>query len=865
MGEYYKKSIKEIFSEFKTTQTGLTSLEAEKRIGEFGTNELKKAEEESPFKIFLEQFNDYIIWILIAAVIISSVLGEWTDAIVIAVILILNAVLGFVQEYKAEKAIDALQKMSSLKAIVLRDGKEKEIEAKDVVPGDIMILEEGEKVPADARLFENSELHTQEAALTGESTPVEKILTIFKDNLSIGDQKNSVFAGTNIASGRGKAVVVSTGMNTELGKIAGIIQSSEMPLTPLQIKLKSFGKMLGFIVIAICIIVFIAGLLRGEPALGMFLAAVSLAVAAVPEGLPAVVTITLAIGVQKMIKKNALIRKLPSVETLGATTVICSDKTGTLTHNEMTVKKIYADNTVIDVTGEGYNTQGTFSAQTKSLKQLLKIGLLCNNAQLDNGKVLGDPTEGALIVSALKLGLNRADLELTTPRVREIPFSSERKMMSTIHQIKHKKFILTKGAPDTVLQRCNRVLEDGEVRVLTTKVRAKLLAQNEDFASQALRVIGFAYKEAERDDLQEGNLIFVGLQAMIDPPRSEVKDSIRKCHEAGIKVVMITGDHKLTAEAIAKDLGIPGRSLTGQELAAIKQEDLDAIIEKVGVFARVEPSQKVKIVESFKRLGHIVAMTGDGVNDAPALKTADIGIAMGITGTDVAKEASGMILTDDNFTSIVNAVEEGRGIFDNIQKFVEYLLSCNLGEVMVIFFAILIGLKLPLIAIMILLMNLLTDGLPALAIAMEPEEPDLMRKAPRKTDARIVSGKGLVRMLITGIIMTVGTLGVFIYSNPSQNLEYAQTMAFTTVVLFQLFQALNCRSLHRSIFSKGFLANRWIYASIAISVLLQLIIIYTPLNSVFHTVPLLWFDWGIVLLVSASILVIREVMKLFEV
>ncbi|MBD3259573.1 calcium-transporting P-type ATPase, PMR1-type [Candidatus Woesearchaeota archaeon] len=867
--KYYTQKIDEVYHDLDSSPKGLSGKEAEERLEKYGKNEIVRKREIKPFMIFLSQFKDFIIWILIAAAGVSIMLGiysgqaeEWIDAIVIIIILVLNAFLGFIKEYRAEKSIEALKKMTSLKTVALRNNKEQKIDAHELVPGDIVFLEVGEKVPADARLIEATALECEEAALTGESLPVEKKTGTIKEGTAVADRSNMVFNGTVVTRGHGKAIVTATGMKTQLGRIAGMIQEAESPKTPLQNKLAHFGKVLGGIVILVCVIVIIVGIFRGYGTLTMFLAAVSLAVAAVPEGLPAVVTITLSIGVQKMAKRNALIRKLPSVETLGCTTVISSDKTGTLTHNEMTVTKVYCDGQVIDVRGEGYKTKGEFEKKTEDLKQLLKIGVLCNDAKLNGEEVVGDPTEAALLVSAAKLGMRKEEMNRLNPRVDELPFDSERKMMTTINKVNNSKYAFTKGAPDVILSKCNKILENGKTRILTKKDRDNILAVNEQFARSALRVLGFAYKEIKYEKINEESLIFVGLQAMIDPPRKEAVTSVEMCKKAGIKVIMVTGDHKITAQAIAKKLGISGRAITGVELDKLNDEEFARDVEKISIFARVNPAHKTKIIKALEKHGHVTAMTGDGVNDAPALKRADIGVAMGITGTDVSKEASDMVLLDDNFSSLVSAVEEGRTIFDNIQKFVEYLLSCNMGEVLVILSAIIAGLKLPLLPLQILWMNLVTDGLPALALGVDPEEPGVMDRPPREKGTKIVSRNGFIRMLALGAIMAAGTLVVFIAFY--DNLEHAQTMAFTTLVMFQMFQVLNTRSLTKSLFSVGVFKNRWLWAAIGTSVFLQLMVVYSPLNKIFHTVPLSLYDWGFVILISLSVFVIREVWKLFS-
>ncbi|MFH0867693.1 MAG: HAD-IC family P-type ATPase, partial [Candidatus Woesearchaeota archaeon] len=690
-------------------------------------NEITQGKKISPIKIFLNQFNSVVIYILLFALAVSIFLGETVDAIVIGAIVVANAVLGFIQEYKAEKSIDALKKLASLKATVIREGKEKDIDAKLLVPGDIIKLETGDKLPADCRIYELVDLQAQEATLTGESTPVKKELTVLAEKTPLADRINMAFSGTIITNGKGHAIITSTGMQTEIGKIATLIEEVKPELTPLQKKMNTLGKKIGIAVVIISIIVFLAQLFKDPVILGhltslqfleflkgsreIFLTAIALAVAAIPEGLPAVVTIGLAIGIKRMVKRNALNRKLPSVETLGSTTVICTDKTGTLTKNEMTVKKIYANSKIIDVTGSGYEKKGEFlfnnkKINTNEIELLLKIGALNNDASLTDGNVIGDPTEASLIVSSAKAGLKKEVLEKEHNRLDEIPFSSERKIMTTIHDFDNEKLAFVKGAPEVVLGLCTSIYENGKIHKLTEAKKKDILQINKEFGNDALRVLGFAFKTVMSKDRAEKNLTFVGLQGMMDPPREEVKEAIKKCKKAGIKIVIITGDHEITAKAVAKEIGIEGRSITGAELEKIKEKDLEKYVEEIVIYARVNPEHKIKIVDALKKKGHVVAMTGDGVNDAPALKKADIGIAMGITGTDVAKEAADMILLDDNFASIVNAVEEGRGVYDNIRKYFSYLISGNIGEVMIIFLSIIFGWSLPMTATQILLINL---------------------------------------------------------------------------------------------------------------------------------------------------------------
>jgi P-type Ca2+ transporter type 2C len=855
----------------KTTKKGLTNHEAEHRRQTYGLNELKAGKSISPIKIFLEQFASPLIWILLVALIVSIILGEVTDAIVIAIIVILNSILGFVQEFRAEKAIEALKKMASPKAKVIRDGKEIRIESKYLVPGDIIILETGDKIPADARLLEVHSLHSQEAPLTGESQPITKITEKLTEKTVLAERKNMVYASTIISQGRAIAIITATGMNTEVGKIAKLIKEAHEKLTPLQKKLRQLGKYLTIAVIVVAIIIFLAGIFSGHPIETMFLTAIALAVAAIPEGLPAVITISLALGVQKMIKKNALVRKLPSVETLGSVSVICTDKTGTLTHNQMTVVKAWANDKEYEISGAGYEPKGNFSIEGKlanpeMLHQMLKIGMLCNDAKLTgkdkNREVLGDPTEAALIVSAEKVGFDLKEHSKKEPRVDEIPFTSERKMMTTIHK---GKVSYTKGAPDVIIEKCDKILINGKVQRLNRHKKKELLKQTEIFAQQALRVLGFAYNENfKKNEDSEKDMVFVGLQAMIDPPREEVKDSIKVCQEAGIRVIMITGDHVTTAQAIAKELGIKGEAITGQDLEKI---DLKKKIKDTNIFARVNPKDKLDIVKALKHQSYVVAMTGDGVNDAPALKKADIGISMGITGTDVAKEASDMILTDDNFTSIVSAVEEGRGIFDNIRKFVNYLLSSNLGEITAIFFAFILSpflfpgaaLVLPLTAIQILWVNLVTDGLPAVALSLDPHAKGIMLRKPRPAHESILSKELWMDIIVFGTLIGVGTLILFfLYHNSGA--AKAQTVAFTALVVFEIVRI----RMIRSDYKLGMFSNKWLVAAIFGSFLLQLLVIYTPLSKVFGTVPLELFDWLTIVLVGVVLLGLHWVYVLIK-
>ncbi len=857
--DYQQKELKDIYKELSTSEKGLSSSEAQERLKRFGLNELKETKKISALKIFLRQFASPVVWILITALLISIFVGQDVDAIIIGAILVINAILGFFQEFRAEKAIEALKKVITQKAIVIRDGVEQTIAAKELVPGDIIILKEGDKIPADARLLEAYELRTNEASLTGESVPAKKKTGICMETI-IGNMFNMVFFGTNIVAGDGKAVVIGTGMTTEIGKIAYLIQETETPPTPLQKHLKKLGASVGILVIITAAVIYALGVSRGGGKLEILLSSLALAVAAVPEGLPAVITISLALGIQRMLKRNALVRKLPSAETLGSCTVICSDKTGTLTKGEMTVKKIFVDNKILLVSGTGYEPVGAFDKKTAGLQKILECGVLCNNARLQKNEIwqiLGDPTEGSLIVSGMKYGINKEEIEKDYKRVKENPFRSERKMMSIVCEKSKQKFVFAKGAPEKILEISSYILVNGKKRKITENDKKEIMKAYSSFGTSALRVLGFAYKELPSKEEEEKNLVFLGLQGMIDPPREEVKVAIERCKTAGIRTIMITGDYELTAKAIAAELGIMGTVVTGAEIDTI---DLDNEIEKIGIFARVDPKHKLNIVAALQKKGHIVAMTGDGVNDAPALKKADIGIAMGITGTDVTKESSQIVLLDDNFATIVNAIEEGRNIFANIRKFVEYLFSSNIGEVLVIFMALLLNFPLPLLAIHILWINLLTDGFPALALGVDVPEKDIMLKKPRR-EKTVISGKRWIYIFLIGIIMMLGTLSLYnTYSEISY--AYAQTVAFTTLVMFQLFNVFNIRSLTTSVFRQNPFENKLLVLAVLFSLLLQLTVLYTPLGNYFKVIPLTAIDWIYIVLTSFSVLIFGEVVKL---
>ena len=892
---FYQQSVEEVAQNLGVSpKTGLTGTEAKKRWDEIGPNQLREGKQRTPWDMFLDQFKDVLIIILLVSALVSVFLGEVSDAIVIGIILVLNAVLSVVQEFKAEKSLDALQKMTVPHALVLREGKQSIIEATDLVPGDIVYLEAGDRIPADLRLFEVTDLRIQESVLTGESEPVGKKTSLIKpEDVSPGDRVNMAFIGTSVMAGRGKGIVGASGMETERGEIDGLLEEQKQEITPLQKKLNQVGRNLGLLVLVIVAIVVVLGCLRGIHFFEMFLTGISLAVAAVPEGLVAVTTIVLALGVQRMIKRHAIIRKLPAVETLGATTVICSDKTGTLTQNQMTVQKIVLADREIKVEGEGYQPFGQFKQagqplqpnEDKTLSRLLQGAVLCNNAILDQKetdqscqqwRIIGDPTEGALVVVAAKAGFQKESLENKYPRIKEMPFDSERKRMSTIHRdAQGKSIIFVKGAPDQMIARCRQYLKNSQLTFLSDTVKKIILDQNKKCADSALRVLAIAYRqveEGESSDIQnitaneaENNLIFLGLIAMIDPPRREAIHSVETCRKAGIRPIMITGDYSLTARAIAKELGIyhsGDQIITGADLEKMSQTVLEKQVMDTTIFARVSPRHKRRIVRALQKNKQVVAMTGDGVNDAPALKESDIGVAMGITGTDVSKEAADMILTDDNFSSIVSAVEEGRKIYQNILKFIRYLLSCNLGEIFTIFVAILIGLPRPLIPIQILWVNLVTDGLPALALGLDPAEKDLMDQKPRNPEQGIFSGKMGFNIISQGAFIGLITLIAFYYGEKHFPLDVGQTMAFGTLSFSQLWQSLNSRSDRFSLFKLGLGTNRYLLLAILVSGLLQLTVMFVPfLQEIFKVHALNSMQWLMVIGLSICPIIYVEILK----
>ena len=854
-------------------RTGLEAGEAARRLKEQGPNEWTEKGGRSSFALLLDQFRDFMVLVLAGAAVISAFLGEILDAITILAIILLNGLLGFFQEYRAEKSLQALKELSAPTARVMRGGEILRVPARELVRGDLVLLESGDRVPADLRLVAVNGLAVEEAALTGESVPVSKRAEpIAAADVPLGDRRNMAYLGTMVVKGSARGIVVETGAATEMGKIADLIQNAETGPTPLQHRLEQLGKILIALSVALTVVVVVAGVLHGQPLMDMFLAGVSLAVAAIPEGLPAVVTIALALGVQRMIRRRAIVRKLPSVETLGCATVICSDKTGTLTLNKMTVTRLWLEGRTLEVTGTGYVPSGQVlengrpadARKDAALRRLAQAAALCNNASLEqegNGwQVRGDPTEGALLVLAAKAGWNRSAAERMYEREREFPFDSARKRMSVIVRHQGGRLICAKGAPDVLVDRCSCVLWGGNVLPLTPTIRRKVLQAAEEMAGQALRVLGFAYRDLASDenpagdDEAETGLVFVGLAGMIDPPRREAAEAIRKCRMAGIRTVMITGDHRATAEAIARELGIlsrEGRALTGAELSAMDDRELERAAEETVVYARVSPEHKLRIVQALQRRGHVVAMTGDGVNDAPAVKTADIGIAMGVAGTDVTKEASSLVLADDNFATIVAAVEEGRGIYENIRKFIRYLLASNVGEILTMLLAMLAGLPLPLVPIQILWVNLVTDGLPAMALGVDQPESDLMQQKPRPAKENIFARRLGWKIVSRGVLIGLCTLGAFVIAlrgaaDDPQRLMYAQTVAFATLVLAQLIHVFDCRS-SRSIFHRNLLENKFLVLAVLSSIALLLMVLYVkPLQPLFHTVPLGPRDWALV-------------------
>jgi Ca2+-transporting ATPase len=906
MTDWHTLSQDALFQELQTRPEGLSSAEAEERLKRYGPNQLQERPLRNPWLVLAGQFTEVLVIVLLVAVAISFLIGEVTDAIIILIIVVLNAILGFTQEYRAERAMAALKRLAVPLVRVRRDGQVQEIDALHVVPGDIVLLEAGSRVPADGRVLQSVNLRVEEAALTGESVPVDKVdHPLDTVNLPLGDRRNMVYMGTAVVYGRGVVAVVGTGMNTELGKIADLLQTVEEEKTPLQRRMAELGKWLALGALVVCGIVFVEGLWQGEPLAEMFLTAVSLAVAAVPEGLPAVVTIALALGAQRMVRRNALIRRLPAVETLGSVTTICSDKTGTLTENRMTV-------TVLDVAGHSLNLveemrlsgpilkpQEDTPAPQPDIALLLAGGALCNDAALEPNKgfeegyhAVGDPTEGALVVAAARFGLWKGPLEALLPRVAEAPFTSERKRMTTVHRLpedggcvdgpigclvarlpRSPYIAFTKGSVDGLLRISTHFWNAGQIQPLDDHWRERIERANDALAANGMRVLGVALRPlqalpnpVEEQALEQG-LVFVGITAMMDPPRPEVKEAVATCRQAGIRPVMITGDHPLTAMHIARDLGIvdpsaaDARPITGQQLAEMSVEELEAVVEDVAVYARVSPEHKVKIVDALKAKGHFVAMTGDGVNDAPALKRADIGVAMGITGTDVSKEAADMVLLDDNFATIVHAVEEGRTIYENIRRFVRYIVSCNVGEIFIMLMAPLLGLPVPLKATQLLWVNLVTDGLPALALGVEPAEPGIMRRPPNPP-AESVLARGLGKYILWVGLLVGGVSLATQFIERSADYAVWQTMVFTTLTLAQMGNALAVRSDTESLFKLGLFTNLPLLGAVLLTTALQLGVVYLPFaQKVFATTALTLGELGICFAFGLLVFVAVELAK----
>lgn len=883
---YYNRSIAETAKELNTSpDKGLSSQEAKERLLQYGYNEFAKKKGKSLFGKFLAQFKSFMIIVLLAAAAISGVVGYmhgegFTDAIIILAIVVINAIIGVAQEAKAEQSLEALEKMSAPQCKVIRDGQVHVIESKELVPGDLVVLDTGDAIPADLRLIEAVNLKVQDAALTGESVPEEKFTqTIEQDEVALGDRDNLGFSSSTVTYGRGKGIVIATGMNTEVGKIARMIQSVPDLQTPLQKKLEKLGKNLGIAALAICAVIFAAGVLYGNSIVEMFMVAVSLAAAAIPEGLPVVSTIVLAVGVQRLAKQNAIVRTLPSVETLGSTTIICSDKTGTLTQNRMTVVRLYANGSTVNLTEN--IPEATLSEEQK---QVIRIALLANEAKLTEGegeyKTTGDPTETALIDLGLEFSMNKNTLDAEFTRVEEIPFDSERKLMTTVHRLENGKYeVCTKGGLDELLACCTEIVGNGQITALTDSGKEEIRSENLKMAENALRVLAMAYKIVDEipstiePAVLENELVFVGMMGMIDPPRPEVKVAVEKCRHAGIKPVMITGDHKVTAVAIAKELGImedEDIALTGVDVEKMSDDELLKIVHNVAVYARVSPEHKVRIVKAFQRSGDIVAMTGDGVNDAPALKLADIGAAMGIVGTDVSKEAADIVLTDDNFSTIVTAVEEGRRIYDNILKAIQFMLSTNIGEIVVLLIAVLANWATPLLPIHILWINLVTDSLPALALSVDPADPDVMNRKPIDSKKSIMNRSFTIRVLLQGAM--VGILSLIAYRiglstaalaglSESVQIATAQTMTFAVLAFAQLVHVFNVRSTYHSAFRNMF-GNKYLLGAIAIVTVLMLIVIEIPaLHAIFRLADLTGEQWMWVVILAAAPLPIVELVK----
>jgi len=876
---WHSLAIRNVISKLGSDLSGLREEEARSRLGQFGYNELEREKKPSSVAVFLRQFKNVLVIILLAAALISFTLGETVDAAVILGIVFAVSLLGFFQEYRAERALEALKRMAALTATVIRGGVESEIPARELVPGDIVVLSVGDKGPADLRLIEAVNLRVDESALTGESVPSEKGIDPVPKDAPLAERVCVVYAGTVVSYGRGKGVVFSTSQQTEFGKIASMMRAAPKVKTPLELRIERVGRLLGTIMVLVAVLVLLLGLARGSPLLEMFLWAVSLAVAAVPEALPAVVTGGLAIGVRRMAKRNAIVRRLPAVETLGSTTVICSDKTGTMTKGQMTVRRIHLGEDFYEVTGAGYEPRGEIlrdgtPSVNDDIALIAKVAVLCNDASFNATsalKIVGDPTEVALLVVAAKAGEREEKLRSAYPRVFEVPFTSERKRMTTVHNTPDGQLLYCmKGALEAVLPSCEAAYFQGRhVRIDEGTVR-RIRSVGEQMAKDALRVLAFAYKtppeelQALEESGSERGLVFLGLMGLMDPPREEVKDAVQKCYDAGIKVIMITGDHKGTAQAVAEELGLlssGGRILTGTELDSLGPQEFDQVVEDVVVYARVSPEHKLRIVRALKGKGHIVAMTGDGVNDAPALKNADIGVAMGVTGTDVTKEAADIVLADDNFASIVAAVEEGRAIFDNIRKYLTFLLSANTGELLLMLSAGLLGYPLPLVPVQILFVNLATDGLPALALGIDPPMQDLMHRPPRDPKLSIFADlKGWIAGI--AVLLSLAMMGLFAYSLMSGSLAEARSLVFASIILFELTFVFSCRSQSQTILRLGLTSNKYLVAAVLSQLMLLLLILYTPsIASLFDVSPIAFGNWSTVIAAGISGFIFAETTK----
>jgi len=877
---WHNLTVDEICSLLATTPAGLPQTEAAKRLAQYGRNELQSAQKVSPRAVFLQQFKNVLIVILLVAALLSAFLGHAVEAVTITVIVLFAALLGFIQEYRAERAIDALRQMAAPEASLLRDGEETKVPAGDLVPGDVVLLRAGDRIPADLRLVESVNLQVEESALTGESVAVEKRAAPLHDpEIALGERSNMAYAGTAASYGRGRGVVVATGMQTEFGAIARMLSGIEAGRTPLQENLDRVGRLLARAALVGVAIIVALGLVRGEPLVEMLIFGIALAVAVVPEALPAVVTISLALGVQRMVRRHALMRRLAAVETLGSTTVICSDKTGTLTKDEMTARSCFVAGELFELSGAGYQPEGAFSLEGAAvapgapLTLMLRAAALACDAQVafdqsaGRWTVKGDSTEGALVVAAAKAGLDKAQLDAQFPRLDEIPFTSETKRMTTLHADGDEVVAFAKGAPEVILQSCSREFTGDGEKALDAAGRERIVEAAGGMAGQALRVLAVSFKkQASRGDAEQ-QMTFLGLVGMIDPPRPEAREAIRTCREAGIRPVMITGDHPVTARAVANELGLlsAGRAITGSELEAMDEAQFESEVELIEVYARVSPAHKLRVVAALQKKGHVVAMTGDGVNDAPALKKADIGIAMGITGTAVSKEAAAMTLTDDNFASIVAAVEEGRGIFDNIKKYLMYLLSSNIGEIGLMAGALLLGLPLPLSAVQILYVNLATDGLPALALAVDPPDADLMRRPPRDAAQGIFTRPVVTLILVGGAWSALVNLSLFAWARAAgrSDLE-AMTMTFVSLVLIQFFKAYNFRSDRHSVLRRPF-ANKWLNMAVLWEMILLLAIVYLPvLQEPFGTFNLTPADWVVIMLAAFTVVPVLELAKWLE-